>query len=77
MGFFSKVLLKQPLKFLLNSLPSLLTSPRDGQSQPLLQKLFRSFFIMGGGALKFCNPSGDHKNFIRAEGQMTKSLQNF
>ena len=39
LSFSFQVLLEQLLKFLLNSLPSLLTSPRDSQSQLRIQKL--------------------------------------
>ena len=43
------VLLEQLLKFLLNSLPSLLTSPSDGQSQLRIQKLIQPLLLSGGG----------------------------
>ena len=46
-GFLSffQVLLKQLLKFLLNSLPSLSTSPRDGQSQLRIQNLIQPLLL--------------------------------
>ena len=60
MGFlsFSQVLLEQLLKFLLNSLPSLLTSPGDGQ-----------WYEEGGGYhLNFAIPQGVQKNFTHTVG---------
>ena len=71
MGFFFQVSLEQSLKFLLNSLPSFLTSPMDGQSQPRIQKLIRPFLLRvggGEGSLKFFNTSGGHKNFAHTVG---------
>ena len=46
-GFLSffQVSLEQLLKFLVNSLTSLLTSPRDGQSQLWIQKLIRPLLL--------------------------------
>ena len=78
------VLLEQILKFLLNSLPSLLTSPRDGQSQLRIQKLIRSLLLWGGGGggggggdhLNSAIHQGDQKNFTHTVGGITKNLQN-
>ena len=69
-GFFFQVSLEQLLKFFVNSLPSLLTSPKDGQSRFRIQKLILLWVCVcvcvfggGGGSRKFCNTSGaGHKN---------------
>ena len=67
--------IRTTIKFLLNSLPSLLTSLRDGQSQLRIQKLIRPLLLWGygGGSLKFCNTSGgDQKNFTHTVGGSLK-----
>ena len=80
MGFFEVSGLEQPLKFLLNSLPSLLTSPRDDQSQARIREAFPTgFYYEGRGereSLKFCNASGRSQKFYSYSKEITKNLQN-
>ena len=84
------VSLEQLLKFLLNSLISLLTSPRDGQSQLRIEKLIRTLLLggvcvcVGGGGggdhLYFAIPQERSEKFYSYSwgggGDITKNLQN-
>ena len=49
LSFFFQVLLEQLIKFLVNSMLSLLTSPKNAQSQLGIQKLIRPLLLLGGG----------------------------
>ena len=74
---FCFVLLKQLLKFFLNSL---LTSPRNGQSQLTSNTEANSAVVImkgGHGSLKICNTSGNHKSFIHTPGESLKIYNTF
>ena len=60
-------------------MPSLLTSPRDGQSQPRMQKFIRPFCYEGGGEghLNFVIPQLDHKTCLLIQQGITKIYKTF